>query len=122
MNCIKCGRELETDDVFCPLCLEEMERYPVKPGTAVLLPPKKAEPLPKKPPRRRSLTPEETIRKLRRRTRILFGLWIVSLALAIALGFVAHSALGRLDIQKYWGQNYTSSESPSPLPPSSRRP
>ena len=36
MKCLKCGRE--TDQTFCQACREEMEKYPVKPGTIVLLP------------------------------------------------------------------------------------
>ena len=38
MNCAKCGREIEKDQVFCTVCLEEMERHPVKPGTPIQLP------------------------------------------------------------------------------------
>ena len=38
MSCMKCGKEVSEDQVFCPECLAEMERYPVKPGTPVLLP------------------------------------------------------------------------------------
>ena len=36
MSCMKCGKEVSEDQVFCPECLAEMERYPVKPGTPVL--------------------------------------------------------------------------------------
>ena len=35
MNCVRCGKETEGKAVFCPECLEEMERYPVKPGTII---------------------------------------------------------------------------------------
>ena len=40
MNCVKCGREIPEDQVFCEICLTEMENYPVKPGTAVHIPPR----------------------------------------------------------------------------------
>ena len=35
---MKCGREIPVGQVFCDECLEDMEKYPVKPGTAVQLP------------------------------------------------------------------------------------
>ena len=38
MSCMKCGKEVSEGQVFCEECLTEMERYPVKPGTPVLLP------------------------------------------------------------------------------------
>ena len=36
MKCLKCGRE--TDQTFCDSCREEMDRYPVRPGTIIQLP------------------------------------------------------------------------------------
>ena len=38
MACMKCGKEVSEGQVFCEECLAEMERYPVKPGTPLLLP------------------------------------------------------------------------------------
>lgn len=38
MNCIRCGRETEEDQVFCSACLKDMERHPVNPGTPIQLP------------------------------------------------------------------------------------
>ena len=38
MYCMKCGREIEDGQAFCGDCLAVMEKYPVKPGTAVILP------------------------------------------------------------------------------------
>ena len=35
MNCMKCGRETENEAVFCPDCLQIMEKYPV-PGPSKL--------------------------------------------------------------------------------------
>lgn len=37
MNCLKCGRPTKERNVFCQDCLTEMERYPVKPDTPVVL-------------------------------------------------------------------------------------
>ena len=38
MNCMKCGREIDEAQAFCAGCLEEMEKYPVKPDVVVKLP------------------------------------------------------------------------------------
>lgn len=38
MNCIRCGKETEENHVFCDECLKDMEQYPVKPGTPIVLP------------------------------------------------------------------------------------
>ena len=39
MHCMKCGREIKGDGVFCGECLTVMGRYPVKPDTALYIPP-----------------------------------------------------------------------------------
>jgi len=36
---MKCGKETKSDRFFCQECLDDMERYPVKPDTPVYLPP-----------------------------------------------------------------------------------
>ena len=36
LKCLKCGREC--DQTFCQSCREEMDRYPVRPGTIIQLP------------------------------------------------------------------------------------
>ena len=58
MNCMKCGRETRGEDVFCQDCLTEMKKYPVDPGTVVLLPRRK-DPSAKKADKRHPPTPEE---------------------------------------------------------------
>ena len=109
MNCIKCGRETENDSVFCNECLADMERHPVKPGTVVLLPPKGVDHNPKKySKKRRTLTSEEQIKRLKRRNRILTAILVLMLVVAGFFGYVAREAIGRLDIQKFSGQNYSS--------------
>ena len=40
MNCMKCGREIGENRVFCDLCLADMEKYPIKPGIAIQLHPR----------------------------------------------------------------------------------
>lgn len=86
VNCMKCGRETQDQQVFCSSCLEVMEKYPVKPGTAVQLPKEKDGHTPKRSqPRRRSpMRAEERIRALKRHIWALTVLWLITLALLVA--------------------------------------
>ena len=108
MNCVKCGREIPEDQVFCETCLTEMENYPVKPGTAVHIParPTEAE-LPKKPTKKKRIpTAEELLlrtRKKLRRTRIFA---VVLLLICGSLSFLMARAALELDFQRILGQNY----------------
>ena len=61
MDCMKCGRETEHENVFCPDCLTEMEKYPVRPDTVVLLPRRRESSIIKKVPKRHTITAEEQI-------------------------------------------------------------
>lgn len=81
MPCIKCGRETEENQVFCPECLASAEKAPVKPGTPVSIPkrPQKIYSVPVKAEK-----PEEVILRLRRQIRLL---WITIAALLICLVF-----------------------------------
>ena len=85
MNCMKCGRELETEQVFCNDCLLEMEKYPVSPNATVHLPLHRDQPFRRTQPRRRTISPEEQIKTLKKRLWILGGILAVTLALLIAM-------------------------------------
>ncbi len=104
MGCLKCGRYTEEDAVFCPECLLDMQRYPVRPGTPVLLPAQERS-IPKKPPKRRSISAEEQIKGLKKRIRTLTVLWIVTLLAVAALAVVCWLILPYS--QRRPGQNYT---------------
>ena len=66
MYCIKCGRETNSERVFCEECLQSMEQYPVKPGTPVHLPKKSLPPQDKKGTRKKKPhKPEEQIAALK---------------------------------------------------------
>ena len=71
MNCVKCGRGIPEDQVFCETCLQEMENYPVNPGTAVHVPARPAEDdLPKKPVKKKHVpTAEELLLRTRKKPR-----------------------------------------------------
>ena len=84
MFCMKCGREIESG-VFCLDCLCDMEKYPVKPGTAIQLPKRRdAVPARKMFTPRKTLTAEEQIRKLRKTLRTMVVLWIITFLLFCA--------------------------------------
>ena len=86
MNCMKCGRETRDENVFCQDCLLDMEKYPVRPGTVVLLPRRRESSIVKKIQTRHVPTAEEQIAFLRRWVLILsvvLGICIAAIALMI---------------------------------------
>ena len=107
MNCMKCGRETRGEDVFCQDCLTEMKKYPVDPGTVVLLPKREENHFIKKPqPKRRAApTPEEQIKSLKIRLRIVTVMLLISLTLMAVLVYPVAREL--LDDPRFRpGQNY----------------
>lgn len=118
MNCLKCGRETESEHVFCTACLEVMGAYPVKPGTPVQLPKRAIVPeQPKKKlHRRRNLPPEEQVTHLRGAVRWLLA--TVAL-LAVALSIVAAMLIYELSQPHLpqpggLGRNYTAAPQDAP--------
>ena len=108
MQCMKCGRDVEAGEVFCIECRDNMEKYPVKPGTVVQLPYRSYQPQPKKQaPRRKSLSLEEQVSLLKRMSR--------GLALALVLTLLTAAGLGYFGVTQYLenrdkhalGQNYS---------------
>ena len=107
MHCMKCGRVVSDERSFCDVCLSGMAKYPVKPGTAVQLPRRRELPSTRRAlPRRKMLTPEEQIRKLRKLLRTLFVMWLVTFILFCALLYPAVSYI--LEGEHFRpGQNYS---------------
>ena len=62
MGCMKCGRDVDPDQVFCDQCREVMARYPVKPGIVVQLPHRHQQPVKKQPARRHPVLSAECAR------------------------------------------------------------
>ena len=87
MECMKCGRETQKNNVFCADCLAEMEKYPVKQDTPVVLPQRQQKE--RKNNQKKSTKPEDIIAQLQKRVR---QLWIAVLILAVLL-LAAGSAL-----------------------------
>lgn len=109
MKCLKCGRKIEENQVFCTDCLLAMEKYPVKPGTAVILPSRnESAPVRKAGSRFRPiLSQEEQLRFLKRRIHRLTVSLVVTLLLFAGLAFYTAHLL-RVQAQPRPGQNYSS--------------
>ena len=115
MQCLKCGRNIELEQVFCADCLAEMEKYPVKPGVVVQIPNRPVTAVQKKSGiRRRNLpTPEEQVKRLRKRVRILSLLLTLFIAATCVLGyFTAKQYIDNID-KVLPGQNYSTIEESS---------
>jgi len=114
MRCLKCGREMEQQQVFCASCLEAMEKYPVKPGTPIQLPQNKTTEQPKKATRRKKiLSPEEHVLQIKKINGWLIGVCAV---LAIALALVTAAFIHELSQPEAlfpgnMGRNYTTEAS-----------
>ena len=105
MQCMKCGREIPAGEVFCQECLNDMRKYPVKPGTAVNIP--KQPPLKRAQDRRPVITPERRIEMLTRRVRVLGWLLTLAVAVSICLGALTLSLLQDGETGFAIGQNYS---------------
>lgn len=106
MNCLKCGLECMNEDVFCQNCLQEMEKYPIRPGTVVQLPRKREPAVIRKTTKRHVPSPEEQIRALRKR---VFGLTVLLIICVIAIVLMFNPTMHYvLDEHVPIGQNYSS--------------
>ena len=105
MGCMKCGRETVSDQVFCPNCLEEMEKYPVRPGTLIHLPVHKTTSAAKKSIKKRTISPEEQVKILKKRCMILTIALMIVTTIATALVFPVVEHYSESRFKK--GQNYS---------------
>lgn len=106
MNCLKCGRETQEGQVFCQECLLEMERFPVKPGTAIQLPKRRESTAVRRTAKRKNASLEDQVKILRKRIRLLTVLLIFSLVLVAAFVYPTVRFLMRQPLAM--GQNYSS--------------
>lgn len=117
MNCMKCGREIPEENVFCQDCLLTMEKYPVQPGTVVLLPRRRESSIIKKAPKRHVPSAEERIAVYRKWIRIqMIALLVCILAIVLMLRPTLHYIQ---DEHFEIGQNYstvTQTVTPTPYP------
>ena len=111
MNCLKCGKETVSEQVFCPDCLLEMEKYPVRPGTVIQLPNHRSHSAPKKNSKRRSIPLEDQVKLLKKRLKQVSILFLIAVGLAIALAFPAVEHL--MENKFAIGQNYSTVTTPT---------
>lgn len=74
MYCLKCGSEIENEQVFCNHCTEIMEQYPVKPDTIIRIPYRDTNTMLKKQNRRKTQNPEEQVVRLKVAIRTLLAI------------------------------------------------
>ena len=110
MNCMKCGREFEGDQAFCPKCLELMAQRPVKSDIVIKLPNRRDTATKKAAPRKRIRTADEQIRRLKRiNTRLVIALCLMTLVAGL-LASLSIDFFRQLDVQGLLGQNYSTME------------
>ena len=114
MHCLRCGRETQEDHVFCDNCLETMEAYPVRPGTAVILPTHKDAPVIRKSRRHAPPSPQDQIRRLKKQRK---RLWITVICLLLLLSGLCGLVSWKLMRQEPKpGQNYVVAETTAEEP------
>ena len=108
MQCMKCGREIPVDQVFCQECLEDMEKYPVDPGVVVTLPPaaRAVRQMPAAKSHRHKRTLEEQAKLQRKWLRVTSWLLVLTVSLLIGAGGLIYSLLNQED-EPLPGQNYS---------------
>jgi len=107
LNCLKCGKETTESNVFCAECLAVMERYPVKPGTAIVLPHREPQLSEKKPARRRELSIKEQLHGHKQTIRWLLATICVLLAALLFVSGMLLRLLQEQDPSQEIGKNYT---------------
>ena len=92
MLCMRCAKVAQDPHVFCEACLRDMERRPVKPGTAIQLPVRTEVVVKKATPRRKQPSAEEQLHRARRCLRwVGAALTCTVIALAITVTFLVHN-------------------------------
>jgi hypothetical protein len=109
---MKCGREIPAGQVFCDECLKDMEKYPVKPGTAIHLPPPpKAVPAKKSNVNRRPmLQPVEQVKILKQRLFFVSAMLILTLMLMISGFLLTAEFIQDSQSKPLPGQNYSTED------------
>ena len=110
MNCMKCGRKYDSDQAFCPHCLDQMAKNPVRPDVIINLPNRQDVSPKKAAPRKRVRTPEEQILHLKKSNRHLIVALCLMTLLAGILVSISIDFFRQLDVQRFLGQNYSTME------------
>ena len=107
MYCMKCGREVENGQVFCPECLEIMKCDPISMNTAVNLP---KQPSRNQNARRMPIHLEEEVKRLERANERM-RIWVILLAMATILLAMAIYHKEVVQVVEDLGKNYSIIES-----------
>ena len=111
MFCLKCGAEINEKAVFCQQCLVEMEKYPVKPDAKFFIPHRKAPSVAKKvTSRRRIISPEEKVSRMKKAIQVLSILLTVSLLALVLSIFLLVDSMTTKTPEASIGQNYGTME------------
>lgn len=105
MNCMKCGVEIDENNVFCPSCLEDMSRYPVAPETVVQLPQQQR--VSKKAPRKHTPTPEEQLKRAKNQIGWMYVILVIVIFVTVVFAFIAFDLQNKYDFSNILGQNYS---------------
>lgn len=115
MQCLRCGKNIPDDAVFCVDCHAEMVKDPIAPGTPVAIPPR-----PKQiKPRPRTGSKDEQISRLRLRTKhmaIAIGALALLLAVSLTILFLSLREEERLPT----GRNFKTTASTGDSAPSGK--
>ena len=112
MNCVKCGRETEENQVFCRVCMDAAEKYPVNPATVVHIPVRKPEEELRRRVVKKKLPPtlSEQNEKLKKKVTRLRVAIVVLILICGLMGYAIGRATMELDFQRLLGQNYHTTE------------
>lgn len=110
MYCMKCGKEIKENQVFCEACLVIMDKYPVKPGTHIQIPQRPVSTAGKPVSRKRILTQEEQLQRLRRSVKHLaVALVCAILALGLTVTLLVRTVVDYQESNAI-GKNYNTVE------------
>ena len=107
MYCMKCGREVEGEEVFCSECLEQMEQEPIPMQASVKIP---RQPPKDSRPRRPVVYLEEQVKRLERANERM-RIWVILLAMATILLAMAIYHKEVVQVVEDLGKNYSIIES-----------
>ncbi len=106
MQCLRCGREIEENAVFCGECLAEMEKHPVKPHTMVHIPNRELRNR-NQPPRRPQKNEEQQQLLEQKLGKLRLLVCMLTVALVLCIGWITWQELTQENGPAI-GQNYTS--------------
>ena len=109
MQCLRCGKNIPEDAVFCVDCQAEMVKSPVAPGTPAVIPPRPKQ----NKPRPRQASKDEQISRLRLRTRhmaIAIGALAALLAISLTILFLSLQKEEKLPVGRNFKTTVSTSE------------